>query len=210
VNDSPLDSFREAAQWFVALTARIEPHAWDRPALGTWDVRSLVGHTARALSTATTYASRRAEHADHADPVSYLRWSLTADPAAIAERAAQAAAAFGDDPSSTIRALAGDALATLEKVDLEAPIATPAGTMTLAAYLPTRTLELIVHGVDIAVALDLDAAPPRRALRTVATLLLELHLTRTPPAALIRALAGRPLPPGGLALWAGAESSTPG
>lgn len=40
----------------------------------------------------------------------------------------------------------------------EALLATPAGIMTLVDYLPTRTFELAVHGLDLARALKLE--PP--------------------------------------------------
>ncbi|MFT3971516.1 MAG: maleylpyruvate isomerase N-terminal domain-containing protein [Micropruina sp.] len=48
----------DAAEAFVALVSEIPHDAWERPALGVWDVRSLVGHTARAVTTAHDYLSR--------------------------------------------------------------------------------------------------------------------------------------------------------
>ena len=42
------------------LVRRIPDDAWDNPALGSWDVRALVGHTGRALSTITQNVARPA------------------------------------------------------------------------------------------------------------------------------------------------------
>jgi len=52
-------AFADAAGWFVR-TAAIVGDRWDRPGLGEWDVRSLVGHTSRALLTVETYLARPA------------------------------------------------------------------------------------------------------------------------------------------------------
>ena len=40
----------EAGESFVALVSEIPHVAWDRPGLGVWDVRSLVGHTAPSIT----------------------------------------------------------------------------------------------------------------------------------------------------------------
>ena len=47
-------AFGDAAEWFVA-TAALADGRWTEPGLGEWDVRSLVGHTSRALLTVETY-----------------------------------------------------------------------------------------------------------------------------------------------------------
>jgi hypothetical protein len=43
----------DAARWFVR-TAALVADRWDRPGLGEWDVRALVGRTSRALLTVET------------------------------------------------------------------------------------------------------------------------------------------------------------
>src|SRR5690606_23409339 len=58
-----IEAFRLAADHVVALTAAVPADRWDAPALGSWTVRSLVGHTGRALSTVVEYLARPAvEH----------------------------------------------------------------------------------------------------------------------------------------------------
>ena len=56
-------AFAEAAQWFVETTGRVAGR-WERPGLGEWDVRALVGHTSRALATVETYLARPAPQVD--------------------------------------------------------------------------------------------------------------------------------------------------
>ena len=53
-------AFADAAEWFVA-TAALADGRWTEPGLGEWDVRSLVGHTSRALLTVETYLATPAE-----------------------------------------------------------------------------------------------------------------------------------------------------
>src|SRR3954465_3494259 len=43
-------AFADAAQWFVRTTALVGDR-WNRPGLGEWDVRALVGHPSRPLLT---------------------------------------------------------------------------------------------------------------------------------------------------------------
>jgi hypothetical protein len=43
-------AFAEAADWFVGTAALVDER-WTSAGLGEWDVRSLVGHTSRALLT---------------------------------------------------------------------------------------------------------------------------------------------------------------
>jgi hypothetical protein len=53
------EAFRTAGHWF-ATTSRVAPDQLDQPALGVWNVRDLLGHTSRALSTVSTYLATEA------------------------------------------------------------------------------------------------------------------------------------------------------
>ena len=45
------ETFAEAARTLVELVQRLPPDRWDKPGLGEWNLRALVGHTSRALVT---------------------------------------------------------------------------------------------------------------------------------------------------------------
>jgi hypothetical protein len=73
--------------------------------------------------------------------------------------------------------------------------------MTLEAYLPTRTVELIVHGCDLAMAIGQEPDPPREDATSTARLLVEVQLATAGSAATCLALAGRPIPGGSMVIW---------
>ncbi len=58
--DESRRAFTDAAEWFVR-TAALVGDRWDRPGLGEWDVRALVGHTSRSLLTVEAYLARPAD-----------------------------------------------------------------------------------------------------------------------------------------------------
>lgn len=129
-----------------------------------WGVRDLVGHTSRALSTIETYLTKTAAETTQPDrldgPESYfltIRASL-ADPEAVAQRGRDAGTALGPDPAVAVHALAERVSALINQTPDDATVTTPVGTMTLGDYLPTRTFELAVHGLDLTRALGMH--PP--------------------------------------------------
>src|SRR5438105_15948844 len=95
------DAFAEAGDYFVATVARVPADGWDRPGLGEWSVRALVGHTSRDLLTVETYLAAGAARLDVPGPAEYFMVALTptVDHSAIAERGRQARAAVADDPA---------------------------------------------------------------------------------------------------------------
>ena len=48
-------SFAVWFPFFRWLVSRVPSDAFDQPGLGVWDVRGLIGHTSRAMSTVITY-----------------------------------------------------------------------------------------------------------------------------------------------------------
>jgi len=71
-------AFESAAGFFVELVDTIAPTAWNGPGLGEWDLRSLVGHTARSFTTVITYLTHPAEVVDMPSAVEYYRWTVQA------------------------------------------------------------------------------------------------------------------------------------
>ena len=148
------DLFVRAATGFAELVRRIEPRQWDGPGLGEWDLRALVGHTTRSLITVTEYVDRPVASVDLESPEAYYAAASAfagADQAAVVERGRQAGEVLGADPAAVVAELRDAAVARLRgQPDLR--MYTLLGGMWLRDYLPTRTFELAVHGLDIAAA----------------------------------------------------------
>jgi uncharacterized protein (TIGR03083 family) len=172
-DDSRL-AFADAARWFVR-TAALVSDRWDRPGLGEWDVRALVGHTSRSLLTVEMYLARPAGTVEVASAGDYFRATsaAAADPA-VAARGRDAGSALGSDPAAAVAEIAGRVLPLVDTRDGTELVTTIAGGMRLADYLPTRTFELAVHTADLATALgvplDVPATAATQALRVVTDL----------------------------------------
>jgi uncharacterized protein (TIGR03083 family) len=166
----PMDTHRiksdylGAAAAFLELIRQVPETAWSQPALGEWDVRGLAGHASRALTTVETYleapgtAPAAGKRVD--GPVAYylaVRNSTTPD--AIAQRGRETGDALGKNPAEAVQDLVQRITILVRHTPDEALVATPAGTMTLIDYLPTRTFELAVHGLDLARALGFEPPP---------------------------------------------------
>ena len=149
---NPLRSFSQAAQAFAELVRTIPVDRWTGPGLGEWDLRALVGHTSRSLVTVETYLNQPADTEDVPTPEAYYLGIANVDAAAVAERGRAAGVALGADPVGFIDALVARVLPAADRPD-NPLITTVAGGMRLTNYLPTRTLELVVHSMDIAAAI---------------------------------------------------------
>jgi uncharacterized protein (TIGR03083 family) len=145
-----------AAQAFLELVGQVPDEAWSKPALGEWDVRGLTGHASRALTTVETYLAAPASGPRQDGPVSYfVAVREGTSPEAIARRGRETGDALGPDPAGAVQELVQRITALVRATPDDALLATPAGAMTLVDYLPTRTFELAVHGLDLARALGL-------------------------------------------------------
>lgn len=193
--------YAAATEFFTALVRQVPDDRWDTPGLGEWTVRDLVGHTSRSLTTVSTYLKAPARREDVADAADYyvkirgLSASLGA--AAIVERGRQAGRDLGDDPVSAIEALASRVQAELAAVD--DPLIEVIGGLgiRLSSYLPTRTFELAVHGLDIGRAVGVDFAPPAEVLTEATALAARIGVALGHGSTVLRALTGRGgLPPG--------------
>ena len=194
--DEQRRAYRDAADWFVAITATVAD--WGATALGEWTVRDLVGHTSRALSTVEEYLNRPCDRVDVPSAAAY--YVATRDIAArpeVAERGRDAGRALGDDPAEATAAIASRVVPLLEDVAGDAVVGTVAGGMRLSDYLPTRTFELTVHPLALAAATGLHTQPPARPARVTLALVSELAIDTGLAGSLLLASTGRtPLPPG--------------
>jgi uncharacterized protein (TIGR03083 family) len=200
VTTDPAVVFASAAYSFVDLVGRLPATGWDGPGLGEWDLRSLVGHTSRSLVTVSTYLQTTAAREDVTSAGEYYvkmtPAALGIDPAAVAERGRQAGRDLGEDPATTLASLAAKALADVDAAD--DPLIQVIGGLgiRLGNYLPTRTFELVVHGLDIARAAQIDYTPPADALTEAVRLAADVAVISGHGPQALFALTGRAaLPP---------------
>jgi hypothetical protein len=115
----------------------------------------------------------------------------------VVERGRRAGVALGDDPAGFVADLAERLRATLDRYDAAYLLTTIAGGMPLGPYLRTRTFELVVHGLDIAVASGVTAGFQDDVLVDAVTLAAEVAvLTGRGPDLLLAVTGRRPLPAG--------------
>jgi hypothetical protein len=216
-------TFRTAAVSFVDLVSRLPAGRWDAPGLGDWTLRELVGHAAssalRQVPAVLTVpaegpAVRSAVPSDGVpgrpavpavgSPEGYfaLARQVPADLYAAAEAASardarETARLLGDDPATTVGELAARATQALAAVADEDVVATPAGAMRVRDWVPTRTFELVVHGLDAAAAAGVPADFPAEAVTEATTLAARIAAAVGDGPAVLRAVTGRtPLPDG--------------
>ncbi len=157
-------AFALAARAVARTVHLIPPDAWGSPGLGDWTMRDLVGHTSRALITVVDYLSRPVAEVVVESASAYLAAisTGTVEPETVTERGRRAGHDLGDQPAHRFGQLVEEAVQVAEAADPDLVVPTVFGGMRVATYLPTRTFELCVHGLDIAVAagvpIDLPAA----------------------------------------------------
>jgi uncharacterized protein (TIGR03083 family) len=196
--DDPVATYEAAARSFAQLVHRIPGDRWDGPGLGEWDLRSLVGHTSRALTTVIAYLPNTAEREDISSAVDYYtRIREAARAPGVAERGRQAGIDLGADPASAVDALVEGVVGDLAGSDDRLIRVIGGLGMRLYAYLPTRTFELVVHSMDIAAAVDISFTPPAEVLEQATVLAARVATALGEGPTVLRALTGRtPLDPG--------------
>lgn len=193
-------AFASAARSFAALVHGIPAGVWDGPGLGEWDLRSLVGHTSRSLITVSAYLQTTAEREDITTPQEYYARvnpsALGIDPADVAERGRQAGRDLGEDPAAAVDALVSRVLGELATAG--DPLIKVIGGLgiRLHTYLPTRTFELAVHGLDIAGAVGIPFTLPADVLDEAMVLASRIAAANGQGEAVLMSLTGRSaLPP---------------
>jgi uncharacterized protein (TIGR03083 family) len=190
--------FETAAHSFLDLVAEVKPAQWNEPALGVWDVRSLVGHTARAILTVEQYLSAdAAPEITAADAETYYTEVFTqyTDNDAIAARGVEAGKALNENSGAEFEATLGRALALIQASGPDRIVAIGPIGIPLSEYLRTRVFELVVHSMDIAKATGLPHQIPADVVANAADLAARVGVRRGDGEEILFALTGRrPLP----------------
>jgi hypothetical protein len=168
---------------------------WDGPGLGEWDLRALVGHASRSLITVSTYLVQAAEREDVASPQDYYaqirEYASKLGAADIIERGRQAGRDLGHDPAATVDVLLQRVLDELS--DAGNPLIAVIGGLgiRLHNYLLTRIFELVVHGLDIARAVDISFPLAADVLEEATALAARIAVEEGHGETVLLALTGR-------------------
>jgi uncharacterized protein (TIGR03083 family) len=186
-------AFRYASQWWRSIVGAVGDDRWDQAALGEWTVRELVAHTGRAYKTVIEYSEGEVKDPTPIDTAAgYFRIVLAEQTphVHIAERARREARDHDDWVVATDE-LAAVAARVIDATAPDAPMHLFVGEMPFTQYLATRVVELVVHGVDLAAAIDLPTTPPFEATKVAALVLLDLA-SPDDAVSVLRLLTGRP------------------
>lgn len=167
-----LDAFAEECAATDATLTAIDPAAWDLPALGSWTLAQLAAHLVRGVTRVTAYLPEPVPDAPLVDRVEYCRFDADAEAPGVAKRAVEEAAQV--DPVTLPGRFSVGWLATSAAARDHGPdqiLPTFRGPMRLDEYLATRVLEVVVHHLDVRVALDLPPVATPAAARITMVIL---------------------------------------
>ncbi|NNN22605.1 MAG: hypothetical protein HKL80_11470 [Acidimicrobiales bacterium] len=191
------ENFYLAADLFLTTVSKVPEDKWDLPGLGSWSIRSLVGHGLRAMTTILEYQGKDSNTLSSNqihDTASYFVSANINDPEianAIENRGVQAGLELGTNPLEKV----SDAVLLVKEfvkdAPLDLPIVTRMGDMTLETYLPTRTFELSVHSIDIATALGEDLVLAESLYFEVVNIVASIAKIKGEKMDLVKFLTGR-------------------
>lgn len=193
--------FLQSAESFLTLLGEVRDEQWQQHGLGAWTVRSLAGHTARAILTVESYLGQD-EPGDITIPSAenYYNSALEqfTDHGSIEVRGVEAGTWLGDDPVAQVGAALARTKALIATQPDDRIISIGGMGILLDEYLRTRVVELVVHSIDLAGAIGADDyTPPPAAIYTAVGLLSGTAVYKGFGPQLLRALTGRaPLPEG--------------
>jgi len=186
-------TYLEAGEYFASVVDKVDIDGWDELALGEWCARDLAGHTYRAFTTILSYSAAPGDKVEIERPVDYFLKVLegNVDHKMVAERGRAAGLEIIDDPRMMVRGFAMYVKNKLDELSDDHIMGTLVGGMRLIDYLPTRTFELIIHTMDLAKSLGLEAEPPERGMAATLEILSQLALYRGHASDLVIAATGR-------------------
>ncbi|WP_069813916.1 sterol carrier family protein [Streptomyces sp. TP-A0874] len=154
-----------------------------RTRLGSWTVRDLITHLARALE-ALPRGLRGPSTGERIDLQGYVG-GLSVRAAEVADAAVRDSEALpSDEPRAVLERLDAAVVALEEAVAATEGrgelVGTALGVLTVDDFLVTRLLEVVVHGDDLTAATGAAIRHDREALATVTRLLADTLAARAP------------------------------
>jgi len=198
-------AYKSAVAVFTDLVHRVPGDRWDGPGLGEWNVRDLVGHAvSSALRQVPVVLGTPGTTVEVASPEGYWAYarSVPAEVVAAArvvatEDARKTGAELGAEPAVAVTEFARRATEALSAVGDADVVAAPVGGMRVREWIPTRTFELVVHGLDVAAAAGVPAEFAAEVVAVTTMQAARVAATGPDSTLLLRALTGREtLPPG--------------
>ncbi|MCU1514914.1 MAG: mycothiol maleylpyruvate isomerase [Microbacteriaceae bacterium] len=192
--------FSRAAESFIALLGSIGDDQWESPALGVWNVRSLAGHTARAILTVENYLNQdEPGEVTIASATDYYTavYAQVTDPPAVAARGVEAGIWLGDNPVDQVFQALERTTSLIDEQPGNRIVSIGGMGILLSEYLRTRVFELTVHTVDLSKATGVPHTVPDAAIEDALALAASIAASRGNAVDVLFALTGRsPLPEG--------------
>jgi hypothetical protein len=189
---TPRSDFDEAVAYYVKVVSEVTSDQWSSPARGTQTVLEVAAQGSRPLTTTRDFLAAGAQIEEIKDTVGYFVRAKPVDAetaAGIKRRGAEALERLqSGDPAVIVADLAAKVLEPVHHSPDDALVGTQFGGMRLLPYLPTRTLELMTCGVEIAYAIGSETVPPAGPIESAARLLSEVAIANHKGALLVRVL----------------------
>lgn len=179
-----LEALRAETQALTPILATMRSGELSRATrLPGWDVQVLAAHLVRGVDRIRAYLTETLPDEAELTWTSYFTTAMTSTtPRDVSERARAFAASINDRAVVDVWQVTVDEALRLAAIAHPARyLQSPFGSLRLDHYLPSRVLEVTVHGLDLRAALGLEevATPPGLAV-TVALLEALLDGSRPP------------------------------
>lgn len=195
--------FSRSASSFLELLGQIRDDQWELPGLGSWDVRGLAGHTARAILTVESYLGQEEPGEvtiPSAEGYYTTIYTQVMDPASVAERGVEAGVWLGDDPVAQVSGALARARALIEAQPDNRIVGIGGMGILLSQYLRTRVLELVVHTIDLSRATGIANTLPEATIVDALALASATAAQRGEGELVLMALTGRATLPEGFSV----------
>ena len=195
--------FSRAAGAYLDVLGQIRDDQWELPGLGTWTVRSLAGHTARAILTVETYLGQEEPPEvtiPSAEGYYTTLYGQFTDPAAVEARGVEAGIWLGDDPVGQVAAALARTRALVDAQPENRVVSIGGMGILLREYLRTRNLELVVHTIDLTRATGIANSLPEEAVMDAISLATATAIHLGHGESLLMALTGREALPEGFSV----------